>query len=151
MATIGQTGSARTTRELIDHWVPLAVAGVVAIWALLELGGLLLANHTIGAELYGLIVALLAVVAGFASVWLLLGRRRHTFATWAVLLLWGLIALGGLAGTAAHAIAPDPAHGPVDYRPRPPGAPLVFTFLGVVGGGALFYGQRRAPAVNEGR
>ena len=151
MSTIGQTTGAHTTRELIDRWVPLAVTGIVAIWALVELGGLLLANHTTGAELYGLLVAVLAVVAGVASVWLLSARRRHTITTAAVLLLWGLIALGGIAGAVAHVVGPDPAHGPVDTRPRPVGAPLVFTLFGIAGGAALFYGQRHTPAEGNGR
>ena len=46
---------------------------------------------------------------------------------------------------------PDPAHGPVDPRPRPAGAPLIFTLLGVVGGGALFYGQRHISAEGNRR
>jgi hypothetical protein len=46
--------------------------------------------------------------------------------------------------------SPDPlaisadsgGHGPVDLRPRPIAAPLIFTLLGLAGGAALFFGQR---------
>jgi hypothetical protein len=37
-----------------------------------------------------------------------------------------------------------PEYGPVDPRPRPIAAPLVFTLLGIVGGTALFLGNRVA-------
>jgi hypothetical protein len=61
-----------------------------------------------------------------------------------VIVLWALISLGGVAGTIAHAVGPVPGHGPIDPRPRPVFAPLVFTLLGTVGGTALFLGQRAA-------
>ena len=151
MSAIGQATGTRSTRALIDRWLPLAVVAVVAIWSVVELGGLLFVNHTTGAELYGPLVAVLAVAAGVASVWLLWTRRRHTFATVALLVLWTVVALGGIAGVVAHVVGPDPAHGPVDTRPRPTTAPLVFTVLGVAGGLAVIYGQRRAPANPDGR
>jgi hypothetical protein len=99
-------------------------------------------RHTNGAELYGVLVAVLAVAAGAATVGLLIAPRPRIWATVAVLVVWTVIALGGLAGVAAHVIGPAAGHGPVDLRPRPVLAPLIFTTLALVGGGALFIGQR---------
>ena len=60
----------------------------------------------------------------------------------------GEIAIDGRAVTG---VAPE--YGPVDPRPRPIAAPLVFTLLGLVGGAALFVGQRaatrRAESIEE--
>jgi hypothetical protein len=146
MSTVGQAARSRVTRSPIGRWAAPVVVGVVLIWSVIEFGGLLM-KHTTGAELYGVLVAFLAVVAGAVSLWLLFARRRHTITTVAVLVLWAVIALGGVAGVVAHVVGPDPAHGPVDPRPRPIGAPLVFTLLGAAGGAALFYGyQRNASA-----
>jgi hypothetical protein len=60
----------------------------------------------------------------------------------AVLVVWAVVALGGIAGTVAHVVGPPIGEGPVDARPRPIPAPLVFTLLGLVGGAALLLGQR---------
>jgi hypothetical protein len=60
----------------------------------------------------------------------------------AVLVLWAVVALGGLAGMIAHIVGPVPGHGPMDLRPRPIPAPLVFTLLGCVGALALSRGRR---------
>lgn len=75
--------------------------------------------------------------------------RVRLVATAAVLLLWTVVALGGLAGTIAHVIGPVPGHGPMDLRPRPIAAPLVFTLLGSVGAAALTLGQRARRAANK--
>jgi hypothetical protein len=40
-------------------------------------------------------------------------------------------------------IGPGAGHGPIDSRARPIAAPLVFTLLGLVGGAAAWFGQRR--------
>jgi hypothetical protein len=119
------------------------VAIVVLGWAVVELGGMLAAQHTIGPELYGILVAVVAVGASIATVWLLLSARPRTWVAAGIVVLWALIALGGLAGTVAHAVGPVPGHGQVDTRPRPAGAPLVFTALGLLGSGALIYETRR--------
>jgi hypothetical protein len=44
----------------------------------------------------------------------------------------------------AHIVGPVAGHGPVDVRPRPVLAPLIFTTFALVGGAALFIGQRSA-------
>ena len=66
----------------------------------------------------------------------------RTIAAAAVIVLWVVVALGGVAGTIAHVIGPVPGYGPIDPRPRPIAAPLVFTLLGFVGAAALVLGQR---------
>ena len=140
---MSQVASARRTFGAQRRWVPLTVAVVVLGWSVVELVGLVQTGHTIGPELYGILVAILAVGAGTASVALLASQRRHVFAAGVVVILWTVIALGGVAGAVAHAIGPVAGHGPVDDRPRPAGAPLVFTAIGLIGGSALAYGSRR--------
>jgi hypothetical protein len=54
------------------------------------------------------------------------------------------VVLGGVIGTYYHIVGVAPEYGPVDPRPRPIAAPLVFTLLGIVGGSALLLGQRSA-------
>ena len=100
-------------------------------------------RHMVGAESYGLLVAGLAVAAGILSLVLELSPQRRV-ATAGVLVLWAIVALGGLAGTYYHIVGVAPEYGPVDPRPRPITAPLVFTLLGTVGGTTLFFGQRAA-------
>lgn len=99
-------------------------------------------RHTVGAESYGLLVAGLAVAAGIFSLGLVLPQQRRVIATAAVLVLWAIVALGGVAGTYYHIVGVAPEYGPVDPRSRPIAAPLIFTLLAIVGGIALFFGQR---------
>jgi hypothetical protein len=106
-------------------------------------------RHMVGAESYGLLVAGIAVAAGIFSLGLVLSPQRRVIATAAVLVLWSIVALGGVAGTYYHIVGVAPGYGPVDPRPRPIAAPLVFTLLGVVGGTALFLAQR--AAIGRGR
>jgi 4-amino-4-deoxy-L-arabinose transferase-like glycosyltransferase len=120
-------------------WLVLSV--VVLAWSVSEFGNLAV-NHNTGAELYGLLTAALSVAAGVANVALLRSPRLQVLVSAAVLLLWAVVALGGLAGMIAHIVGPVPGHGPIDLRPRPIAAPLVFTLLGSVGALALFRGQR---------
>ena len=119
----------------------ILAAVVVLGWSLVELAGLV-ANHTTGPELYGVLVAALAVGAGSLTLALLRSSERRDWLTIAVLILWAVIGLGGLAGAVAHVIGPVAGHGPVDPRPRPIAAPLIFTFLGLVGAAGLWFGQR---------
>ena len=110
-------------------------------------------HHMVGAESYGLLVAGVAVAAGIISLGLVLSPQRRVITTAAVLVLWASVALGGVAGTYYHIVGVAPEYGPVDPRPRPIAAPLVFTLLGLVGGAALILGQRsvtrRAPYQEE--
>ena len=146
MATITQDTGAR--RELIWRWTSVIVTAVVMGLSVAQFLNLL-GKHTIGAEIYGVVVAFLSAVAGVSSLSLLLSPRRQKYLLIAVLVLWAIVALGGIAGSVAHVIGPDltGAHGPVDGRPRPIAAPLVFTLFGIVGGSALFLGQRRKSDV----
>jgi hypothetical protein len=109
-------------------------------------------RHMVGSESYGLLVAGVAVAAGTFSLGLVLSPQRRVIATAAVLVLWAIVALGGVAGTYYHIVGVAPEYGPVDPRPRPIAAPLVFTLLGTVGGTALFFEQRAAirRARNQG-
>jgi 4-amino-4-deoxy-L-arabinose transferase-like glycosyltransferase len=125
--------------------VAIVAAVLVLGWSVIELANLAVV-HTVGPELYGVLVAALAVAAGIATLILLRSADRRLWASVAVLILWFVIAIGGLAGTVAHLVGPVAGHGPVDTRPRPIAAPLVFTFLGLAGGAALWFGQRRATA-----
>ena len=120
-------------------WLVLSV--VVLVWSVSELGSLAV-NHNTGPELYGVLTAALAAAAGVANVALLRSPRIHIVLTATVLVLWAVVAIGGFAGMIAHIVGPVPGYGPVDLRPRPIAAPLVFTLLGSVGVLALFRGQR---------
>jgi 4-amino-4-deoxy-L-arabinose transferase-like glycosyltransferase len=127
---------ARTRRR-----VSILVAVVVLAWSIVELGSLV-SRHTIGPEMYGVLVAGLSVVAGALTLTQLASSHMRLWATVGVLILWAVVALGGLAGTVAHVVGPVAGHGPIDLRPRPIPAPLVFTLLGLVGGAALWFGRR---------
>ncbi len=98
--------------------------------------------HNTGAELYGVLAAVLSTGAAIANLALLRSPRVRVIATAAIVALWVIVALGGVAGTIAHVVGPVPGHGPMDLRPRPIAAPLVFTLLGSVGAAALVLGQR---------
>lgn len=121
--------------------VAVGAAIVVFAWSVVELANLL-AVHTVGPELYGVLVAALAVLAGGLSLALLRSPDRRLWAAVAVLALWAVIALGGVAGMVAHIVGPSAGHGPVDVRERPVVAPLIFTVLGSIGSVALWFGQR---------
>jgi hypothetical protein len=130
------------TRRSATYLVPTVVVSLWSIKFLVELS----AKHTTGSELYGVLVAALSVAAGIVSLAMHVSGRRRLLASAVVLVLWAIVALGGVAGTVAHVVGPVPGHGPVDPRPRPVPAPLVFTALGLVGGVSLFRGQRIAAA-----
>jgi hypothetical protein len=103
-------------------------------------------THTVGAEIYGVLVAGVATATALASLALLATEPRRSFATALVLGLWLVVAIGGIAGVAAHVIAPVAGHGPVDDRARPVAAPLIFTVSGVIGAVALYVGPGRHGA-----
>lgn len=121
-------------------FVTIAVVLALSVAEFINLSG----RHTVGAESYGLLVAGGAVVAGILSLGVVLSLQRRVIATAAVLVLWAIVALGGVAGTYYHIVGVAPEYSPVDPRPRPIAAPLVFTLLGTVGGTAVFFGQRAA-------
>jgi hypothetical protein len=142
MSTLTQASEvsirARTRRLAI--FVTTALVLALSVAEFINLSG----RHMVGAESYGLLVAGAAVAAGIFSLGLVLSPRRRVIATAAVLVLWAIVALGGVAGTYYHIVGVAPEYGPVDPRPRPIAAPLVFTLLGVVGGTVLFFGQQAA-------
>ena len=137
MQSITGAASAFTRRR-----ISVGAAIVVLGWSVVELGSLM-AVHTTGPELYGVLVAALAVSAGLLGLITLRSSERRLWATVAVLVVWAVVALGGVAGVVAHVIGPGAGHGPIDPRARPIAAPLVFTLLGLVGGAAVWFGQRR--------
>jgi len=119
----------------------LLVSVVALLYGLVETVSLAVVHHD-GAELYGVLTAAIAAGAGALNVALLRTPRVRLVVTGAVVVLWVAVALGGIAGVAAHVIGPVAGHGPIDPRPRPIAAPLVFTALGAVGAAALVLGQR---------
>lgn len=133
----------RTILRTIGERRPLIMSVAVLGWSTKYLVGLGLA-HTTGPEIYGVVVAALAVGAAAVNLAVLRSARPQLGVSIVLLALWVLIALGGIAGAVAHVIGPVAGHGPVDLRPRPIAAPLVFTLLGFVGGAALVLGQRAA-------
>lgn len=137
----------RSTRRLLTKRSAtyLLPTIVVSFWSIRYLAELSL-RHTTGPEIYGVLVAALSVAAGLLSLTLHVSGRRRALAGAAVFVLWAVVALGGVAGTVAHVVGPVPGHGPVDLRPRPVPAPLIFTALGIVGGVSLIRGQRIAAA-----
>jgi hypothetical protein len=141
MATVTQQRSVpfRTRAWWAASFVATALVLAISVAEFINLSG----RHMVGAETYGLLVAGVAVAAGILSLALELWPQRRV-ATAAVLVLWAIVALGGLAGTYYHIVGVAPEYGPVDPRPRPITAPLVFTLLGVAGGTAQIFGQRAA-------
>jgi len=134
--------SLRTRVERFAPFVAIAVVLALSVAEFVNLSG----RHTVGAESYGLLVAGLAVAAGILSLGLVLSPQKWAVATIAVLVLWAIVALGGIAGTYYHIVGVAPEYSPIDPRPRPILAPLIFTLYGLVGGSALFFGSR---AVNR--
>lgn len=133
----------RSILHTLGEHRPLLMSIAVLGWSTRYLVGLGL-GHTTGSEIYGVLVAVLAVGAAVTNVAVLRSPRPQLIVTVALVGLWALIAFGGVAGAVAHVIGPVAGHGPVDLRPRPVAAPLVFTLLGFVGGAALVLGQRAA-------
>jgi hypothetical protein len=133
----------RTIVRTIADRRPLIMSIVVLGWSIkytISLG----LTHTTGPEMYGVLTAVLAVGAAVANLAVLRSGRLHLLVIVPIVALWALIALAGLAGTMAHIVGPVPDHGPIDLRPRPIAAPLVFTLLAAVGGSALLLGRRMA-------
>ena len=136
-----QALSIRTILE--DHrGPPVRLMSTVALGWSIYYTVTLAVIHNSGPELYGLLTAVLATVAASSNLALLRSPRVRVIVTGAVIVLWVVVALGGIAGTIAHLVGPVPGHGPIDLRPRPIAAPLVFTLLGSVGAAALAFGQR---------
>jgi hypothetical protein len=119
----------------------LVVAGIVMAWSVAEVISLL-GRHTVGAEWYGVLVAVLSAAAGIFTLPVIVSARPQLWATVALLVLWAVVGLGGLAGTYYHAVGVSPQYSEVDPRPRPALSPLIFTVFGVVGGAVVFINWR---------
>ena len=134
------TNAVDESRTRSRRQIVLFMSIAVTAWAIVELASLV-SRHTTGPELYGVLVALVAVAAGVLDLVALNSSRAWIWLIVAVV-LWAVVALGGLAGVVAHVIGPSAEYGPVDPRPRPTLAPLVFTAIGVVGGLITIVGRR---------
>ena len=110
-------------QSAIDHRWQVASA-VVLGWSIAETLNLARV-HTTGAEMYGVMTAAVATGAAIANLALLRSPQARLVLTAAVLLVWGIVALGGLAGTIAHIVGPVAGHGPVDLGRADRGAPRV--------------------------
>jgi hypothetical protein len=137
------TTTARAIVRTIVARRPLIASVVVLGWSTKYLVSLGL-THTTGPEIYGVLTAAISTGAAISNIAVLGAPRRRLVVPAMVLVAWALVAIAGLGGTIAHVVGPVAGHGPIDLRPRPIPAPLVFTVLGVVGGVALFFGQRTA-------
>src|SRR5512132_3111011 len=58
--------------------------------------------HTVGAEWYGVLVAVIAAGTGIFSLAVLMSPRPRTWATVALLAVWTLVAVAGIAGAYYH-------------------------------------------------
>jgi FtsH-binding integral membrane protein len=141
MSVLSQATETFGGADRIRRWVSLGLAVIALVWAVVETVGLV-ANHTLGAEIYGVLVAVLAVFGGVFTLSVLISTHRRIVASAAVLVLWAIVALGGIAGAYYHAVGVDPKYSPVDPRPRPVTAPLGFTAIALIGAASLVYGQR---------
>src|SRR5262245_6466574 len=83
----------------------IGAAVVVLGWSVVELASLAVV-HTTGPEIYGVLVAFLAIIAGIASLMILRSSERCLWLTIPVLALWAIVGLGGLAGVVAHVVGP---------------------------------------------
>jgi len=152
MSTLTQPDSAAVPERLsLTEWADLArsrtrrrvailASLAVLAWAIVELVSLA-SRHTTGPELYGVLVAALAVAAGILNL-VALNAPRTWIWVLAAVVLWAIVAIGGLGGVIAHLVGPSVEFGPVDPRPRPVLAPIVFTALGAVGGLVVIMGRR---------
>jgi len=130
----GRTAPGPPDVERMSRTHRAAIVATLALlaWSIVEVIGMGL-RHTSGSQLYGVIVAVLAVGAGFLNLALLLSARRRTWAVAGAAVLWAVVALGGIAGVVAHVAWPTT--GPyADPRPKPAMAPLAFTAMGAAGG-----------------
>jgi len=120
----------------------LKLTAAITIGSLVLLADLLLAGHTKGEEIWGVLVAASAAFVGVLSFAYLATSRRSRAARIGIILLWGTVAFFGYGGYNDHrfAIRPDS----VDQRPRPPLAPLTFTAFGIAGAVALHKGSKGA-------
>ena len=142
MALIGRSLGAVRGLKSGRRLAAVAVSAAVLAWCLKLLVGLLLTHTVASCELMAIVVALLGVAGGAVNVWLLAGSQSRKPVRLAGLALWAALVVGGIAGSVEHLAGGEPGYGPVDARPRPPLAPLVFTGLGTIGAAALLLGDR---------
>lgn len=136
-----QAVSIRTVWRTVTAYRWKVASGVVLAWSSYYTVALAVI-HNNGPQVYGVLTAGVATAAAIGNLVLLRSPRLHAIASATVLVVWVVVAIGGIAGTIAHVVGPVPGHGAIDLRPRPIAAPLVFTLLGSVGAAALTLGQR---------
>ena len=119
----------------------LVIAGIVMAWSVAEVMNLL-GRHMVGAEWYGVLVAVLSAAAGIFTLPVIVSARPKLWATVALLVLWAVVGLGGIAGAYYHVVGVSPQYSEVDPRPRSALSPLIFTVFGVVGGAVVFINGR---------
>jgi hypothetical protein len=141
MSSISGGRAPAEATDRATHRGALIGAVAVLLWSIAELANLAV-KHTTGPELYGVLTAALASGAAVANLAILRAERPRAIAMLAVLAVWLIVALAGIAGTVAHVVGPPIGEGPIDPRPRPAAAPLVFTLLGFLGAATLALGQR---------
>src|SRR5512134_1074771 len=102
----------RTTwRTVTAHRFQL-MSAVTLAWSI-KYAATLAVSHNTGPELYGVLTAALATGAAASNLALLRSPRVRVIATGAVLVVWAVVALGGIAGTMAHIVGPVAGHGPI--------------------------------------
>jgi hypothetical protein len=99
--------SPRAIWRTIAERRPLIMSIAVLGWSIRYVVSLSL-SHTTGAEMYGVLTAALATGAAVANLILLRAPRVPVLVTAAVLILWALVAVAGVAGTIAHIVGPVP-------------------------------------------
>src|SRR5512143_1704872 len=99
-----------TTWRTVSERRSLLVSVVVLGWSI-DYTVTLALVHNAGPELYGVLVAALSTAAAVANLVLLRAPRVRLVVGAAVVVLWAVVAFGGIAGTIAHVIGPVPGHG----------------------------------------
>lgn len=134
----------RAVKQRLDTQRRVAALGtaVVTVACLMLLGLFLEGRHTAGGEIVGVIAAGGGVAISVLSLVHICLSRDHRLARVLLMVLWLVLAVGGIGGLIDHAEPVVPGQS-IDQRPRPPLAPLVFTGLALLGATALGVGSRR--------
>jgi hypothetical protein len=143
-----QTLATSSAWQSFLHRRPMFMSIAVLAWST-KYAVSLAAVHTTGAELYGVLTAVIAMGAALANLAVFRAQRVHVLVVVLLLGIWALVGLAGMGGAVAHLVGPVAGHGPLDPRPRPVLAPLVFTVLASVGALALVLARRMATRTSN--